>query len=78
MKALKTSAFVSITLGILSFLWLVMDYLALTDIWHDEPDTSLEWKIVPYGFLVHATFYVTITITFILLFQFRIRTSNRR
>ena len=77
MKVLKISTIFSITLGILSFLWLIMDFFALTDIWHGEPDTNLEWKIVSYGFLVHVVFYVSIAITFVLLFR-DIRINKRK
>ena len=49
--------------GTISFLWLILDYLALTDIWHGETNLDLEWKIVAIGFIVHLIFYLSIAVT---------------
>ena len=70
MKGLRINIIISLILGIISFLWLIMDYLALTDIWHAEPDPYLEWQIVTYGFIAHTVFYISIFITFLILFRF--------
>jgi hypothetical protein len=76
MKALKLCAIISIIIGAISFFWLILDYLALTDIWHGELNPHDEWMIVTYGFIPHVLFYISVTITFIYLFSM-LRKSKR-
>ena len=49
---------VSIVFGVLSFGLFVFERLALTDIYHGEPDLSLEWNIVSVSFLPILLFHI--------------------
>lgn len=69
MKKLKYCAIISSIIGVISFLWLILDFLALTDVWHGEPDLQVEWMIVSYGFIPHLLFYFSIIVTFVFLFS---------
>jgi len=46
MKNLKTLIRVTMVLGVLSILGGVLSHMALTDIFHGEPDPILEWTIL--------------------------------
>lgn len=43
------------TLGVLSAFAVLLTWLALTDIWHSEPDLALEWRVVQIGFRDHSS-----------------------
>jgi len=76
MKSLKISAFTSFLLGIISFIWMVLDYAALTDIWHGlEPNYDAEWSVVSLSFIPLTLFHISVFITVILLFRY-LRTQN--
>ena len=45
-------------LGVVSAFTVVMTWLALTDIWHGEPDVALEWLVVQVGFVIIPAFHV--------------------
>jgi Zn-dependent protease with chaperone function len=46
MAGLRRLATVTLVFTILSGIGLVFSHLALTDIWHGEPDPRLEWLIL--------------------------------
>lgn len=48
----------TIAVGVLSFVAFVLERLALTDIFHGEPDLQLEWTMVNAAFLPMALFHV--------------------
>jgi uncharacterized membrane protein len=52
MKKLRIWASVTLVLAILAFVFLLLMFLALTDISHGEENVVLEWLIVRLGFLV--------------------------
>lgn len=70
MRKLKTSASISVMLGAISVLGIFLNFLALTDIGHGEPDLSLEWKVVRIGFLFIALFHVSTFVTLSQIFKF--------
>ena len=48
----------SIAAGVLSTVLFVLERLALTDIFHGEPDLSTEWNVVSLTFLPIFAFHV--------------------
>ena len=48
----------TIVVGILSLVAFVLERLALTDIFHGEPDASLEWTVVNAALLPIVLFHV--------------------
>lgn len=56
MKA-RTARQVSLALGCLSVLGIVLALMALQDIYHGEPDLTLEWSMVRISFLIIITFH---------------------
>lgn len=48
----------TIVVGVISLGTFVLERLALTDIFHGEPDLHLEWKIVNVTLLPVALFHV--------------------
>ena len=54
---LRTASRVSLWLGSLSLAALVLANLALIDIYHGEPDVTLEWNVVRIAFLVILAFH---------------------
>ena len=61
---MKTQIRVAIGLGVLSLIMGLLGHLALTDIYHGEPDVSLEWNILRVGALVFASFVTYALILF--------------
>ena len=49
----------TICLGVLSFAAFVLERLALTDIFHGEPDLDLEWMLVNAALLPILLFHVS-------------------
>jgi hypothetical protein len=56
MKNLKTQIAATTALGVVSLIAGLFTHLALTDIYHGEADTSLEWRIVQVSSLVILVF----------------------
>jgi len=56
MNKTKSHIVAVMTLGVLSLIAGFFAHLALTDIYHGEPDTSLEWKIVQVAALILLLF----------------------
>jgi hypothetical protein len=70
MKTLKISAIVTLILGVISLLWLVADFAALTDIWHNnEPNLDAEWWVVSRGFIPLTLFHLSTLVTLFVLFN---------
>ncbi|MBI1875023.1 MAG: hypothetical protein HYS05_14200 [Acidobacteria bacterium] len=63
MLDLKTSARMSLALGVLSLLAVLLSHLALTDIYHGEADPGLEWRILRACFVVIFMFQVFALVT---------------
>jgi hypothetical protein len=70
MKKLKTYAIVSFMLGIMSVAAIIFSHLALTDIWHGEPNPGTEWKVVQIGFAFIILFHISVFLTLYNLFSF--------
>jgi len=47
-----------VVLGVVSFGFFVLERLAMTDIFHGEPDLGLEWNIVSISFLPILVFHL--------------------
>jgi hypothetical protein len=62
-KKLAISARITFSLCIISAVALLFQYLALTDIAHDEPNKSLEWYITGICMIIHALFILSTMIT---------------
>jgi len=58
MKELRISSTVTVILGFLSFIALILMYLAFSDI-AKEPDTLLEWKIVQFCWITLLQFVIS-------------------
>jgi hypothetical protein len=56
MRNLKIQIAATMALGVLSLIAGLFTHLALTDIYHGEPDASLEWKVVQLSALVILVF----------------------
>jgi hypothetical protein len=54
---LQTVRQIALWLGYLSSLGVVASVLALTDIFHAEPDVSLEWSVVRVALLLSIAFH---------------------
>lgn len=52
----ETQVKITFTLAALAVLAGVLNFLALNDIYHHEPDVSLEWSIVRYANFVFLLF----------------------
>jgi len=63
MKSLRVSATVTFILGCFSALCLIFQFLALTDIFHQEPNLVLEWKVVQFCYLTQLLFIISTFIT---------------
>jgi hypothetical protein len=58
MERARRLLLVSIVLGILSLAAFILGRLAMTDIFHGEPDLTLEWRMVSISFLPILAFHV--------------------
>ena len=54
----KMLRLVALWLGCFSSVALLLSFLALTDIYHGEPDVSLEWMIVRFAFPTWIAFHI--------------------
>ncbi|HNK63243.1 MAG TPA: hypothetical protein PLE14_04290 [Anaerolineales bacterium] len=59
MSNLKTQVAITMSLGILSLIAGLLAHLALTDIFHAEPDVSLEWNVVRLCAAIIAAFVIS-------------------
>jgi predicted membrane channel-forming protein YqfA (hemolysin III family) len=69
MKKLRIWASVCMALAIAALVSLLFMHLALTDIYHGENDTSLEWTFLRLGFLVIVFLIVATFISTGLVFK---------
>ena len=67
MKKVKVSSIITLIAGIVSFLWLMAQFLCISDIAKGtEPDLSGEWFIVSYSYLPLTIFHLAVFLTIIL------------
>ena len=59
MKNLKISAAITLVLGILATMATLFMFLALSDIANNEPDLSLEWRIVGISMIITGVFIIS-------------------
>lgn len=59
----KKSVTPTMILFIISFFFVILDFLALTDIGHGEPDLRLEWVILLASALIFISFFISFFIT---------------
>jgi fumarate reductase subunit D len=52
----------TVIMGLISFLFVIADYLALHDIWHGENDLSQEWSIITLSFIGFVLFHTLFAI----------------
>ena len=69
MKHLRIAANVTLFLGIISVFALILLYLALTDIGHNEPDATLEWYVAGICMIFLVIFTFSVFVTLALLFK---------
>lgn len=55
---LRANILAALVLGALSLAAIVLNHLALTDIYHGEPNAAMEWQIVRYGHLIFLLFAI--------------------
>ncbi len=63
MIGLRTTARISLGLGVLSLFAVLASHLALTDIYHGETDVTLEWRVLQICAGVILAFQVSALIT---------------
>lgn len=54
---LRVASKVSLWLGVMSVMAVILANLALQDIYHGEPDLTLEWRAVRVSFLIILVFH---------------------
>lgn len=57
------SVTVTLTLFIISFLFIIFDFMALSDIGHGEANLSLEWSIVTISIIPFFLFFISFFLT---------------
>lgn len=67
MEKTKILVRMSVTLGIITLGSLILSSLALTDIYHNEPNLILEWNLVRAGLLITLMFVALSMVTMIRL-----------
>ncbi len=70
MKKLKIAANISLILGIISVIAIIMLFLALADIGHQEPDLTLEWYVAGICMMILGAFILSVFVTLALLFNY--------
>ena len=58
MKKLRRLLMTTVVCGVLSLVAFIFGRLAMTDIYHGEPDLTLEWNIVSISFLPVLIFHL--------------------
>jgi uncharacterized BrkB/YihY/UPF0761 family membrane protein len=67
----------TVIMGLISFLFVIADYLALHDIWHSrESDLNGEWTVVNLSFIPFVLFYVLFAI-YVVLPYFNAQKSDK-
>jgi hypothetical protein len=71
MLKLKISSIITILLGAVSLLWIIYDYIALTNAVYEYGKNLIEpWRIVSIGFIPIILFHISAFVTMYLLFGF--------
>jgi hypothetical protein len=71
MLKLKVSSVITILLGVVSLLWIIYDYIALTNAVYEYGKNLIEpWRIVSIGFIPIILFHISAFVTMYLLFAF--------
>jgi hypothetical protein len=71
MLKLKISSVITILLGAVSLLWIIYDYIALTNAVYEYGKNLLEsWRIVSIGFIPIILFHISAFVTIYFLFGF--------
>lgn len=70
MKKLKIAANISLILGIISVIAIIMLFLALADIGHQESDLTLEWYVAGICMMILGAFILSVFVTLALLFNY--------
>ena len=71
MLKLKISSVITILLGAVSLLWIIYDYIALTNAVYEYGKNLIEpWRIVSIGFIPIILFHISAFVTMYLLFSF--------
>lgn len=63
MPSLRNSVRLTLAMAFVSLASLVFMHLALTDIYHGEADTTLEWRVVQVCALVMIAFIASAVVT---------------
>ena len=58
MKRIRILAIVTMIIGIFSVFAFLLNWMALTDIWHGEQNVRLEWQIVSFAQLPMFVFHL--------------------
>lgn len=70
-RKLKISSIITILLAVIAGVFLVLDYLALTDINHNmESDLAQEWSIVSMSVIPIGGFFVSFLVMIVILFRY--------
>jgi len=77
MKSLRVSATVTFMLGCFSVFALILQFLALTDIFHKEQNVTLEWKVVQFCYLILILFTISTFITLGLMIKTKYLFSDK-
>jgi|WetSurMetagenome_2_1015567.scaffolds.fasta_scaffold150655_2 hypothetical protein len=71
MFKLKLSAVITILIGIVSLVWTVYDYIALTNAVYNYGQNLIDWwRIVSYGFIPVVLFHISAFVTIYFLFGY--------
>lgn len=70
MNTLRSMISLNITLGFVSAIALVLQYLALADIARQEADATLEWRIVGISMIMLAIFVILTIVSLVRLYRF--------
>ena len=66
----------TVIMGLISFLFVIADYLALHDIWHGENDLNGEWSVVTLSFIPFVLFHILFAV-YVVVPYFNARKSDR-
>ena len=71
MFKLKLSAIITILIGIVSLLWTIYDYIALTNAVYKYGDNLIDWwRMVSIGFIPIILFHISAFVTIYFLFGY--------
>jgi len=76
MKIVRRLLIASVACGLASLVFFIFGRLAMTDIFHGEPDLTLEWRIVSIGFLPILFFHLLSVVAASLAIRFIGRSNS--